>query len=152
MELRIGGEISVDKNEVAYIAGFFDGEGTINLQTHHRNNAAKTTTFHLKFRITNTNKEILDFIKFFFGVGKIYEMKRYSLKHKVAWSYELNGHDAAFAIKILLPYLVVKKEQAKLALKFAATLGPRYAAKKLDVEVVEFRLGIGNRISELNHT
>lgn len=100
--------------DAKYLAGFFDGEGHIgtSLQSlkHYR-------SYALHASITNTNREILEQIRTEYG-GNI------SAKSHLAdaWlhQYHIMWYSTAakeFIAKIA-PHLIVKKEQAELALQF----------------------------------
>lgn len=105
-----------DNMNYDYIAGFFDAEGSI----HIFNNAGRSK--YLGVSITNTNKKVLEKIHSFIGLGYIVKSKRNaeSIKqdYKVCYKLRLSTRDAAKFLKSLLPYLIIKKRQAKLAIKF----------------------------------
>lgn len=59
-----------------YIAGFFDGEGNIHLNTiRDKKEENKLKGLEILCRIYNTNKEILEQIRVFLGFGNIYKKK-----------------------------------------------------------------------------
>jgi hypothetical protein len=94
---------------IEWMAGFFDGEGSIIISIKR-----PRTTF-LVARIGNT---YFPAVRFFmrFG-GNLHYVKRIKgYRPMLVWmsSYA----DAERCIKALLPYLVVKKKQAQLALKY----------------------------------
>ena len=96
--------------DAAYLAGFVDGEGSIML-TPRRDKVA------LKFSVSNTNKAILDWIAIVTGVGAVQQHRKASDTNKTCFQYQANSEAAESIIEQLLPYLIVKKEQAKLALE-----------------------------------
>ncbi len=94
---------------LAYVAGFFDGEGSINLLTRPR---PKNTEYSLTVAIGQKDGETLDWIKENFG-GNVYVVKRdnsffWVCTHKKAISF----------LKTILPYLRYKKPQAIVAINF----------------------------------
>jgi len=93
-----------------YIAGFFDGEGCITRKDKKHCSIA--------ICVTQTNFEVLDEIKRFFGFGNIREIKKRKLHWKEAWSYDVQDQ---FQIKqflvVIEPYLLVKKEKAQKAIE-----------------------------------
>jgi hypothetical protein len=94
-----------------YIAGFFDGEGCINITVV---GAAKQVA--LRVYITNSNKEVLTAIKDKYG-GTIS-----AIQHKINWkiSYLLTFHGiiAEKFLRAIGLSLIVKREQVKLAFEF----------------------------------
>ncbi len=107
---------------IDYIAGFFDGEGCINISKSG-----------LRVVFTNNRKDILREIQFYFSdilevsskigvVGKKVRKKEDNAKTEcyqlVYWSK--NAEDV---IALLKPYLRIKKREAELALRFRLTYG-----------------------------
>lgn len=116
---------SVDR---AYIAGFFDGEGTIGLRTSHSNDR-RTPSYTLRARISNTNKDILIWIQLIVGYGHIHcckQIKDYKPQFEIAWS----GKIASELLLQLYPYIKIKKLQAEIGIKFAETIGNRSRLSK----------------------
>ena len=98
---------TVCRENLTYIAGFFDGEGTISSTATYYNN--------LRIGITNTCKAPLTFIMETLG-GYIYEQKPTPIGRRV-YLWQLCGDKAATALEFLLPYLIVKKEEALLGIQ-----------------------------------
>lgn len=94
--------------DIVYMAGLLDGEGCI---THCNSN----------FRVTlsNTNKDILIWIRSKFGgyVNDQYLPK--NPNHNVAWKWILSTKTEVFIfLEELLPYLKIKNKEALLVIKF----------------------------------
>lgn len=96
--------------DAAYLAGFVDGEGSIML-TPRRDKVA------VKFSISNTNKAILDWVAVVTGVGAVQDHRSGDGTNKACFQYQANSEAAESIIQQIEPYLIVKKEQAKLALE-----------------------------------
>lgn len=95
---------------LAYLAGFFDGEGSINLLK--RNRANWNPEYTLMVAIGQKDGDTLDWVVDNFG-GNIYLVKRddsyyWACSNKKAYNF----------LRILLPYLQYKKPQAELAMKY----------------------------------
>lgn len=87
----------------SYIAGFFDGEGSI---THNGKG----------FRITiaQTNMEVLDEIKFFVGAGNIISVTKRHPHWKDSWVYNISTQKEIYKFLLnVLPFLIVKKALAQ---------------------------------------
>ena len=99
-----------------YIAGFFDGEGCINITVRGKNSNPS-----LRVYLMNTNREILDAIRQQYPRGNLYVIDHSS---KPGWK---NGNQLVFhgrfALDFLLsikPYVILKREQILLAEEFWA--------------------------------
>jgi len=99
----------------AYVAGFFDGEGSIGANL---NKARHPPSIRLRIIIVNTNLEILIKIKKIFK-GEIYKRKKYIEHYKDKWDWEItNRDDMKFFLEKILPYSTVKRQQIEYGLKF----------------------------------
>lgn len=98
-------------NDVAYIAGFFDGEGCVRIKRANQGG----NSYYVTATITNSNKEILEYIKDIFG-GKVRKAEKKA--NKTIYHYELSSSEAVDMLKILIGFLREKRTQAELAIKF----------------------------------
>ena len=98
-------------NDVAYIAGFFDGEGCIRIK--HANQGGNS--YYIWVAITNSNKTILDYIANLFG-GSVRKAEKRTNK----WIYHflITSSEAVDMLKTILGFLKEKREQAELAINF----------------------------------
>lgn len=96
-----------------WIAGFFDGEGSIGI---YRNGQR---TFHLRTQITQNasaaTKEVLSALQNRFG-GNLARMRGDIYRGKMAFNWQLNGNVAAAFLGVVLPHLRLKREQAEVAI------------------------------------
>ena len=95
-----------------YLAGFFDAEGCIYI---HKG------SYVLRVFISQTNIHILNLIQNYFG-GKIRKVKNKlradGCNRKQAWVWELTSRNTIYFMECIKPYLLEKKEQAELAIKY----------------------------------
>ena len=85
---------------ICYIAGFFDGEGTLN-----------TSSNRWRISIPQTHFGVLNEIKEFVGFGNIYKTKKKKEHHKDAWVYVSSDRKEVLNFLLMIdPFLVVKKE------------------------------------------
>lgn len=96
--------------ELAYIAGFFDGEGSICIVARTR--GTWNTEHRLWVAIGQKDGATLDTIKENFG-GNVYRVKRDD-----SFYWAISNRNAYNFLKALYPYLQYKKPQAELAFKF----------------------------------
>lgn len=91
-----------------YIAGFFDGEGSIGLY----NRTDKPETYFLRVQLTQNTSPmallILNYLKDKYG-GNISEQKTLSGGIKLNWQLNVGG--LTKFLKDILPYIIIKKEQ-----------------------------------------
>lgn len=99
---------------LAYLAGLVDGEGCIYVGKHF-NHPQKKTRYRLRLQVTNTNKIIPEIFQQEFG-GWIYQHNPKDKTWKVRYDWVISDKKAENVLKILLPYLLIKKQQVKLAL------------------------------------
>ena len=107
-----------------YIAGFFDGEGCINVSycpPHH---------FQVQLSIGNTDKNVLVEIQKVLG-GKLRCCKTQTSTRKDVWVL----HWGAFAetqkvLRILCPHLLVKREKAMLTLALLDSHKPKIVTEE----------------------
>ncbi len=98
-------------NDVAYIAGFFDGEGCVRIKRANQGG----NSYYITATITNSNKAILEYIKDIFG-GKVRQAEKKA--NKVIYHYELSSAEAVDMLKTLMGFLREKRPQAELAVDF----------------------------------
>lgn len=103
--------------DLAYIAGLVDGEGHIRIRRFKRQSSGSG---HIAVCIFNSDKRMIDFVSERFA-GRTYFRQRHADKnHKPSYGWEANGGNAKVFLEAVAPYLLTKKRQAELALKFRA--------------------------------
>jgi len=105
----------MDEVTKAYAAGLIDGEGYIGI-SHQTSGRAKNSNYQLKVAISMTTKQSVEFMKTHFGGN--YYIKPLVEKHKPLFMWAISGDNASQVLRLILPYLQVKKQQALLAIKF----------------------------------
>lgn len=93
------------ETDIAYAAGFFDGEGCITIS---KNGA-------VDIRVTNTAKNVLIRLQNIFG-GSI--TNRTQRANKTQYTYSFYGENAIEFIKLIKPYLIDKLPQAEAILEY----------------------------------
>ena len=96
-----------NKQDLSYLAGFFDGEGCISILKSTKGNW--NPAYFLQAQIGQKYGNILDWVKENFG-GNVYK------KRDQTWI--VTNFKAYEFIKLITPYLKYKKPQAELAIKF----------------------------------
>lgn len=107
--------------DAAYIAGLVDGEGTVTLTRKHRNENRQ-----LAITISNTEKDLLDFVQNTVGTGKITRKRTTSTSHTPSYTYALYNRQALSLLEQIYPFLrTYKAERSKLILRDYLALTPR---------------------------
>ena len=104
--------------DLAYMAGLFDGEGCIVIDTNKwiaKNGELRRYHF-LEVQVCNTDEWAVRQFQFFFG-GSIY------WRADKIWVWQITSQKAAFALTMLLPYLHIKKAQAGIGIRFQERIG-----------------------------
>ena len=101
----------VDRETLAYIAGFFDGEGCVHIGGRRQN-----TTYNLEVTAANTNRDVLCFIQSSFD-GSI-RGREDPRGYKKVYTWRVVSNQASSFLEAILPFLKVKYERAELAIEF----------------------------------
>lgn len=107
--------------ELAWLSGIIDGEGSIFIMKQKRKDRERIFNYILRVAVQSTDlimaKEcfLISEEGTYFTASETRENQSNSLK------WQVNGRKAANILKELLPYMKVKKEQAKAAIKFQET-------------------------------
>ena len=100
---------------VAWAAGFFDGEGTVGLERQTSGNS------YLRIAVGQLVREPLDILSKMWG-GSV---RGYIENDKPIYKWTATTRMAEQALREMLPYLVVKAEQARIALEFHYGKAPK---------------------------
>lgn len=104
----------MDNIKWSYTAGLFDGEGTFTISSLKRNELPDYV--FAEIYITNTNQEVMSWLKDNFG-GSIRLSRRLGKNWKDCYKWFLPAKRRKEFITKILPYLIIKKNQAKLLLE-----------------------------------
>lgn len=97
--------------ELGYIAGIIDGEGCISInKQHHKTTRVGLFSRTLTLEVQNTNLSLLEWIQERLG-GNIRVMPVVG-NRKIAYRISWSAANASNILKIILKYLIVKKQQA----------------------------------------
>jgi hypothetical protein len=110
----------IDVATLAYTAGLFDGEGSIVIGCGKRPDR-RAPQYWLQVGITNTDREIIDWLLATFG-GHVSDNSHAPSRRRQrpCWAWRVMSNEAATFLESILPYLRIKREQALIALEFQA--------------------------------
>lgn len=136
---------------IPYVAGLLDGEGciTISKTPLYRNHLAN---YKLEVIIVNNCFEPLELCQKQFR-GSLYARKQLLNRH-THFVWRLVADSAYKFLKIVSPYLIIKKEQAKLGMEFrkARTNCVPARGRHLSSEELNLRGAYYQRMKQLNHS
>lgn len=99
-----------------YWAGLVDGEGCIFIQKWIR--SPRNIEYRIRVSVTMTHEPIVRlFSAHFGGTFQVVKRNKDNPKHSDAYLCIVTGGKAVSLIQALLPYLIVKQEEARLAIK-----------------------------------
>ena len=104
------------KTDLAYIAGLFDGEGSIGLNKTKNYNGTGSVYYRLLVQVCMVEEYIPQWLHLNFGGSlskRIMVKPRRNITH-----WQIANRKAAEFLKVILPYLKIKKPQAEVALEF----------------------------------
>lgn len=108
-------------SDLAWMAGFLDGEGCVTISTRRKSNHSWGAPL---VTITNRDRKVLELFKATFG-GYIVEIQRKKPHHSQCWSYMAFNAKARYLLIALRPYLKVKALHADVVLRFSDTMRSR---------------------------
>jgi DNA-binding transcriptional regulator YiaG len=101
--------------EIAYLAGLFDGEGMVHIRRAIVG-VRRNPSYALEIQISNSHRRVMDWVVEHFG-GFLIEMRELSAV-RPQWKWVLRCQKARTVLETMLPYLVVKLQQAVVAIDF----------------------------------
>ena len=103
------------KIDLAYTAGIMDGEGSIGIAKHKSRSCRIGYTFELYVQVTSSDEWLCQWLRFGYGG---------SLSHSTnnagnpMWHWIIASRKAGEYLKLICPFLKLKKPQAELAIQF----------------------------------
>lgn len=96
--------------QAAWLAGLFDGEGSIIRPHAHRTNSVRIT-------INNTCQPLVQQIAQVTGTGNVLYRASKNPKHADQWVWQCYADNARSLLRQMLPWLIVKREKALEAIE-----------------------------------
>lgn len=149
----------LELQDAIYIAGLFDGEGSVNLSKSGTvKKRWKTKTYTLRARIRMTDEFVVRWIHATVG-GRFYTVKNPArLKQyphgKLCYEWNVAGVNAVNFLRQIYPYLKVKRLQADVAFKYGRTLYKRVGGirERLSDEIISKREVLRSEMLLLNNS
>lgn len=127
---------------LAYIAGIIDGEGSINIS---KEKGGKN--YVLRVTVNNIDPNLIIYLKENVG-GSIFQAHGKINQRRSLYNWVISAKKAGLFLKKILPYLIIKKDQAETAILFQSTTSQGI----LTNEIKEKREELRQKIIRLHHT
>ncbi len=132
-------DTTIKETDLAYVAGIIDGEGCVQIQKVKPHNREKSEQYKLQLRVYNTDRSLIEYLNQLFP-AYTYDGSEKRNNRRKQFCWHANGKKTVIILQQVLPYLVVKKEQALLAIEFYETFNRYYGIFGVPVEVRQLRL------------
>ena len=158
----------VKQTTISYLAGLVDGEGYVGIKkdlTSVRNKHSKSPLYHERIQIRMSDENAIKLFKETFGGNYYFEKEKANnpLTKKRMYCYQISDLSAAKTLKLLLPYLRIKKKQAQICLKLYKNKRTKLARKRgnlggrkkdkgrpMSQKVLNYRDKLWKQIKQLN--
>ncbi len=105
----------------ARLAAYVDGEGCIGISLHYvKRRVKRYRAEHMYVNVVNTDPRLIAWCFTTFG-GCLRESKRPDRNHRNMSIWQVSADQAAEILEHCLPYFLIKREQAEIALAFQLT-------------------------------
>lgn len=145
----------VSQIDWARLAAYIDGEGCIRIAGVKGSTPYSRRVLYVEVSIANTDLRLTDWLKKTFG-GSVYVNNRRLDKPNWAQSsaWVVGSRWAAALLEGSLPYFVIKREQAEVALAFQATIvtDRRYGCKGRPQELLDHQHALSAQLQSLKGT
>lgn len=146
---RVGSGVTPTASDCAYAAGFIDGEGNICIVKNNNGTIGCVgPTFNMRIMANNDEIEPLVWLRERWG-GSI-RARKPRPNGKVHHSWYCFSRQAVVCLTDLLPYLIIKKQRAVLALKFQRSIHLPPDGKRHPTEYREMLNAMRNEMLALN--
>ena len=131
----------MQENDLAYIAGLFDGEGHIQYKQYMRqrkHNIKAYPTWSIRMEMAMTDQSILIWVCETLGVGTVGEKRyktRYSKTWKKQWRWRCCHRDAYYVCRLLWPFAHIKLDGIQ---KIISHYAKKKIKQKTKHEVIDF--------------
>ncbi|MCH7772288.1 MAG: LAGLIDADG family homing endonuclease [Bacteroidetes bacterium] len=144
-----------NKTKFAYAAGMVDGDGSICINKKKVSNgprAGEVQNYYMLVVVTQKDGKVIDWLIGNFGGSTYLHWKGTN----TGWSHEwvVNHNNAKDFLKNILPFLVIKKRQAEIAIQFQERLkvGSKDRNEKGritgKIRLTDYELGIRKKLME----
>lgn len=117
----------------AYFAAFVDADGCITIGKRADRMQSKSPRYYLEVKISQCNSPFIKSIEEEIGAGKAYSYQRDTGKNM--YRLQIRDAQACEFLRVIYPYLRIKRPQADIAFEFRRTYEIRYGKKGVPKDV-----------------
>jgi hypothetical protein len=112
--------------DLAYLAGIVDGEGSISMGSYAVTSIG-TPQFTTYLSVTNTNKDMIDWLVNKFGTKSYARTAKQLAKNsrRPVWLWQITGDRLLHICEEILPYIVAKRRQVEIMIEMRKTFTGR---------------------------
>jgi hypothetical protein len=158
-------KVDIRDTDWARLAAYIDGEGCVNIHTNRGQEAlGKSRNHSLKIHVTNTDPRLPVWIFETFGVGKCRQKQKSpsivaymgtGKKWRQVHIWQVEAKLAAQILEGCMPFFVIKREQAEIAIAFQKTKtyhnGGGKRGTRIPVNVIQMREQMAHEVRQLKH-
>ena len=130
----------ISETDAAYIAGLFDGEGSISYKQYMRqkpHNKKPYPIWQIRMEISMTDKSVLTWLHLVLGVGTL-NIKKYKSAYtkgwKKQWRWRCSSRDAYYVCLLIQPYAHTKVVDINKIIKhYSHVTNTKLKAKVIDI-------------------
>lgn len=132
-----------------HVAGIFDGEGTFMVTRRYRSYTRTKVVYDAVAVLSIREPIITDSLKHTFG-GSTYHNTSRETNHNDIWRWSLTGKGLVDFIEEVLPFLIIKTDQANKVLELQRRKTANIKVRSLSTKEQEWRNLIYLEVRELN--
>ena len=145
----------ISETDAAYIAGLFDGEGSISYKQYMRqkpHNKKPYPIWQIRMEISMTDKSVLNWLHLTLGAGTL-NIKKYKSEYtkgwKRQWRWRCCSRDAYYVCLLIQPYTHTKIEDVNKIIKHYSHL-PKNTLKANVININNYKRKINEKSYNIN--
>lgn len=143
---------------LAYLAGIIDGEGCIHIG-YYFNKSQNRAVYHTLIQISNTEKCLIEWLENTFGGKAALYTKAQTPKNsrQIPYVWKITGDALTHICRLVLPYMISKKNQIEIMIKMRETFHDQHEPKKgqqgiqpMSQELIDYRHSLLSQLRDLH--
>ena len=147
----------ISETDAAYIAGLFDGEGSISYKQYMRqkpHNKKPYPIWQIRMEISMTDKSVLNWLHLTLGAGTL-NIKKYKSAYtkgwKKQWRWRCSSRDAYYVCLLIQPYAHTKVVDINKIIKhYSHVTNTKLKAKVIDIANYKIKRKINEKNFNIN--
>ena len=147
----------ISETDAAYIAGLFDGEGSVSYKQYMRKKPHTKKAYpiwQIRMEISMTDKSVLNWLHLTLGVGTL-NIKKYKSDYtkgwKKQWRWRCSSRDAYYVCLLIQPYAHTKVVDINKIIKhYSHVTNTKLKAKVIDIANYKIKRKINEKNFNIN--